>query len=102
MYDESRALHQDGRNPPVYRPPYRMPHESIREEAQKMLQAEIIEPLESTWMSPLVPVKKKDGSLRFCVDYRSLNLITEDARYPMPRVDELLEKLGKATYISTL
>ena len=91
-----------GENPPVYRPPYRMPHawqKPIREEVQKMLQAGIIEPSESAWTSPLVPV---NGSLRLCMDYRSLNLITEDDRYPMPRVDELLEKLGKATYISTL
>ena len=89
-----------GENPPVYRPPYRMPHawqKPIREEVQKMLQAGIIEPSESAWTSPLMPVKKKDGSLRLCVDYRSLNLITEDDRYPMPRVDELLEKLGIST-----
>ena len=44
----------------------------------------------------------KQGSLCLCVDYRRLNTVTEDDRYPMPRVDELLEKLGKSTYISTL
>lgn len=67
-----------------------------------MLQAGIIEPSVSAWTSPLVPVNKKDGSLRLCVDYRKLNTVTEDDRYPMPRVDELLEKLGRSAYISTL
>lgn len=94
-----------GDSQPVFRPPYRIPpawQKQIREEVQNMLQAGIIEPSESAWTSPLVPVKKKDGSLRLCVDYRSLNMVTQEDWYHMPRVDELLEKLGKATYISTL
>lgn len=59
-------------------------------------------PSTSPWTSPIVPVRKKDGSLRLCIDYRKLNDMTTEDRYPMPRVEELLEKLGKAKYISTL
>ena len=65
-----------------------------------MLDAEVIEPSTSAWTSSIIPVKKKDGSLRLCVDYCKLNAVTQEDRYPMPRIDELLEKLGKAKYIS--
>ena len=67
-----------------------------------MLDAGVIEPSTSPWTSPIILVKKKDGSLRLCIDYRKLNSITKEDRYPMPRVDVMLEQLGKATYISTL
>ena len=59
-----------------------------------MLESGIIVPSSSPWTSPLVPVRKKDGSLRLCVDYRRLNQVTQEDRYPMPRVEELLEQLG--------
>lgn len=49
-----------------------------------------------------MPVGKKDGSLRLCVDYRRLNAVTKNDPYPMPRVEDLLDKLGKANYLSTL
>ena len=67
-----------------------------------MLEAGIIVPSSSPWTSPLVPVRKKDGSLRLCVDYRRLNQMTQEDRYPMPRVEELLEQLGSARFITTL
>ena len=67
-----------------------------------MLEAGIIVPSSSPWTSPLVPVRKKDGSLRLCVDYRRLNQVTQEDRYPMPRVEELLEQLGSARFITTL
>ena len=57
-------------------------------EVQTMLEAGIIVPSSSPWTSPLVPVHKKDGSLRLCV---RLNQVTQENRYPMPRVEELLE-----------
>lgn len=90
---------------PVRLLPYRLPHayrETDRQEIHEMLEQGIIEPSSSEWSSPIVLVKKKDGSIRLCVDYRRLNSVSEMDAYPMPRVDDLVDRLGKATYISTL
>ena len=84
---EHRIKTGDGK--PVYHPPYRM----VQDEVQTMLEAGIIVPSSSPRTSPLVPVRKKDGSLRLCVDYRRLNQVTQEDRYPMSRVEELLEQL---------
>ena len=62
----------------------------------------IIELSSSEWASPIVLVKKKANSLRLCVDYRKLNGLTPADAYPMPRLDDLIDKLGKAKYITTL
>ncbi|CAM5116845.1 unnamed protein product [Natator depressus] len=66
-----------------------------------MLALGMIQPSSSPWVSPLVLVPKKDGSIRFCVDYQKLNAITVFDAYPMPRPDELLDKLWGARYLST-
>lgn len=67
-----------------------------------MIKAKIIRPSVSTWASPIVLVAKKDGSVRFCVDYRKDNSKSTFDAYPMPRVEELFEKIGPAKVISTL
>lgn len=62
----------------------------------------IIERSSSEWAFPIVLVKKKDGSLRMCVDYRRLNAVADADAYPMPRVEDMIDALGKAKYITTL
>jgi hypothetical protein len=67
-----------------------------KQEVHKMLEKGIIESSKSPWSAPIVLVTKKDGSPRFCVDYRALNSVTKRAAYPLPRVDECLEALSNA------
>jgi len=75
---------------------------ALKEEVKVMLDLDIIEPSSSEWCSPVVLVPKKDGSLRFCVDFSKLNAVSSLDPYPMPRVNELIERLGKAKYLTTL
>ena len=56
----------------------------------------------SEWCSPVVLVLKKDGSIRFCIDFRYLNSVSKFDSYPMPRADELLERVGRLRFVSTL
>ena len=67
-----------------------------------MLEKGVIEPGYSPWSSPIVLVRKKDGSLRFCVDYRKLNAVTQFDSYPLPRIDETLDHLSGAQWFTTL
>ena len=61
----------------------------------------VIEPCQSEWASNIVLVTKKDGSIRFCVDYRKLNLLTQKDVYPLPRIDTCLDTLSGAAWFST-
>ena len=94
-----------GDHPPIKQPPRRIPYalrQTLDEMVDDMLRQEVIQPTSSPWGSPVVLVKKKDGSLRFCVDYRRLNSVTKRDVYPLPRVDDILEALAGARYFSTL
>jgi len=79
-----------------------MERQIIRDEVDKMLGKGIIQPSESPWSSPVVLVRKKDGSWRFCVDYRRLNKITKKDVYPLPRIDDTLDSLKGAKYFSSI
>lgn len=66
------------------------------EEVNKMLENDIIEPSNSMWHSPIVLIKKKDDSYRFCVDFRSLNAITKPISYPLPKLEAVFDAIGEA------
>ncbi|GFV72311.1 hypothetical protein TNCV_637731 [Trichonephila clavipes] len=74
----------------------------FHEEVQKMLDEGIVQPSESPWSSPVVLVRKKDGSWRFCVDYRKLNSVTKKDVYPPPRIDDTLDCLKGAKFFSSM
>ncbi|KAI9999614.1 hypothetical protein NQD34_018344 [Periophthalmus magnuspinnatus] len=75
----------------------------LKTEVADMLEMGIIEPSRSEWCSPVVLVpKKEDPKLRFCVNFSKLNAVSAFDPYPMPRVDELIERLGHASYLTTL
>ena len=67
-----------------------------------MLQMGVIEPSAGEWASPIILVPKKDGSMRFCADYRALNEVTIKDVYPIPRIDDILEMLSGSEYFCTL
>ncbi|KAI4885901.1 hypothetical protein NFI96_005622 [Prochilodus magdalenae] len=74
----------------------------MQQEIQDMLSHGIISPSHSPWAAPVVLVRKKDGTLRFCVDYRKLNDVTVKDAYPLPRIDDALDSLTAAKWFSTL
>ena len=76
--------------------------EVIGKMVREMQDRGIVQPSVSPWASPVVLVPKKDGSLRFCVDYRRLNALTKKDVYPLPRVDDIVDTLGDARYFTTL
>ena len=85
----------------VRQPPYRIPHaykSEVLEEVQKMRAAGVIEPSASPLCFPIVPLRKKDGTLRICVKYRKLNALSVYDAYSMPRIDDLIDCLGKACF----
>ena len=85
--------------------PYRLPYvyrEAVNNELEEMIQVGVLKPSTSLWASPLLPVKKKDGSIWLCVDYRRLNDIPNKDAYPMPRINDLIDELGGASIITTL
>uniref|UniRef100_A0A5S6Q9H7 RNA-directed DNA polymerase n=1 Tax=Trichuris muris TaxID=70415 RepID=A0A5S6Q9H7_TRIMR len=90
---------------PIQCRPYRvspLEREAIRQQVEEMLRDGIIEQSHSPWAFPVVMVRKKDGAWRFCVDYRKLNAVTVRDVHPLPRVDDVLDRLGESRYFSKL
>ena len=86
-------------------PTRRLPH-TLRQEVARQLDGMqrdgVIQPSRSPWASPVVLVKKRDGTHRFCIDYRGLNSGTKADSYPLPRIEDLLDQLRRSTYFSTI
>jgi len=94
-----------GDSRPIRQPLRRQPlkHlDAIDENVDAMLKHGIIEPAASPWASNVVIVTKKDGSLRFCVDYRAVNAVTYKDSYPLPLIDNCLNAMNGASWFSTL
>jgi len=77
-------------------------YSEVQHHIQQLLDANIIRDSQSPWASNIVLVRKKDSSLRVCVDFRQLNMRTIKDAYALPRIDELLENLGSNKYYSVL
>ncbi|KAL8093525.1 hypothetical protein AgCh_035410 [Apium graveolens] len=90
---------------PVSKAPYRMAPMEMKELAKKLqelLDKGVIRPSISPWGAPVLFVKKKDGSMRLCIDYRGLNKLTIKNTYPLPRIDDLFDQLKGACYFSKI
>ena len=94
-----------GDNSPIKQPPRRIPfalRDKVDQLVKEMLDQGIVTPSKSPWSSPVVLVAKKDGTTRFCVDYRRLNAVTKTDVFPLPRVDDSLDQLSHSRYFTTL
>ena len=93
---DHKGIKQSGRRLPFHQ------REEVKELLDGMLERQVIEPSQGSWSSPVVLVKKKDGSTRFCVDFRQLNAVTKKDAQPLPRINETLDVLGSARWFSCL
>ena len=94
-----------GNSAPIRQHPRRLAYHyrgEVDQQVKDMLQQGVVQPSASPWASPVVLVKKKDGTCRICVDYRKLNLVTAQDAHPLPRVDDLLDSLNGNSLFSTL
>ncbi|KAD4179563.1 hypothetical protein E3N88_28154 [Mikania micrantha] len=90
---------------PIAKAPYRLAPSELKElmtQLQDLLDKGFIRPSISPWGAPILFVKKKDGSLRMCIDYRELNKVTVKNRYPLPRIDDLFDQLQGASWFSKI
>ena len=94
-----------GDAPPQKQAPRRMPfvlRQEVVKQLKQMQNRGVVQPSSTPWCNPVVMVRKRDGSHRFCVDSQGLNAVTKADTFPLPRIDDLLDQLSKARYFSTL
>ena len=90
---------------PIYQRPRRFPkplNDEIEKQCAELTAADIIEPSSSAWSSPIVPVRKKDGSVRLCIDYRKLNAVTVPDKFPVPNLSDSIFGLSGTKFFSRL
>ncbi|KAK3100143.1 hypothetical protein FSP39_015288 [Pinctada imbricata] len=103
---KTNASHHDvivGDASPIKQHPYRLNPiklQYMRKEIQYMLENDIIEPSNSDWSSPCILVPKPDRTYRLCTDFRKVNSVTKTDSYPIPRIDDCIDKIGSAKFVS--
>ena len=92
-----------GEATPIKQSPYRLnpiKKKHLQDEVQYLLKNNFIEPSQSNWSSPCVLVPKPDGSYRLCTDYRKVNHITKTDSFPIPRLDDCVDNIGKSKFVT--
>ena len=92
-----------GEAKPIKQPPYRLnpiKKEHMQKEIDYMFKHDIIERSDSEWSSPCILVPKPDKTYRFCTDYRKINAVTKTDSYPIPRIDDCIDRVGQAKYVT--
>ena len=90
---------------PISKAPYRMALtelKELKEQLVELLDKGFIRPSASPWGAPVLFVKKNDGSMRLCINYRELNRVTIKNKYPLPRIDDLFDQLQGAQVFSKI
>ena len=103
--DTDFAIDLEPGTKPISIPPYRMAPTELKElkdQLQDLLSKGLIRPTISPWGAPILFVKKKDGTMRMCIDYRQLNKVTVKNKYPLSRIDDLFDQLHGASLFSKI
>ena len=90
---------------PIHQHPYRVSPAKkriMKEEVEYLLKNGLAKPSKSPWASPSLLVPKEDGSMRLCTDFRKVNSVTVRDCYPLPRIDDIIDSVGKAKYVTKI